>query len=117
MNISGILLHNNIHAMAILELCSNMYTNWGFVFFFSEASKYLLDILAPVNEVQLEECLDRLLEAIQKQTCRYLNSGFPINIHCYVCGTQVSYTVNSLMFTMFTGINFCGFETKPCLRG
>jgi len=37
----------------------------------SEASAYLTDILSPVNEVEREDWVDRILESLQKQNCKW----------------------------------------------
>ncbi|CAC5374744.1 POLE2 [Mytilus coruscus] len=34
---------------------------------YSEASKYLVDVLNLINEVQREDCLDKIIESVQKQ--------------------------------------------------
>ena len=37
----------------------------------SEATKYLVEVLLPINDVEQADCLDRLLEHIQKQPRMY----------------------------------------------
>ena len=36
----------------------------------SEASKYLVDVLGAVSDADREECLEKLVEAVQKQPCK-----------------------------------------------
>ena len=50
-------------------------------YIFSEASRYLVDVLSPVNEVQREEWIDKMIEIIQKQPRKafvYLNSSLTL---------------------------------------
>ncbi len=37
---------------------------------FSEASRYLVEVLTPISHDQRAECIDRLIEAVQKQNCK-----------------------------------------------
>ena len=37
---------------------------------FSDASKYLKEILDPINEVEREDLVDRILETMQRQNCK-----------------------------------------------
>lgn len=41
-------------------------------FFYSDASDLLTEILTPVNEVEREDWIDKILDSVQKQTCKYI---------------------------------------------
>ncbi|KAK2181721.1 hypothetical protein NP493_385g04027 [Ridgeia piscesae] len=48
-------------------LCSHHLSGTSSQEFPSDATKYLVEVLQPINEVEQSDCLDRLLEHIQKQ--------------------------------------------------
>ena len=39
--------------------------------FFSESSKYLVEVLNLINEVQREDIIDKIIESVQKQQCKF----------------------------------------------
>lgn len=45
----------------------NQVTWSGWLIHFSDACKYLVDVLLPVNEVEREDVLDKIIDVIQKQ--------------------------------------------------
>lgn len=45
--------------MPVLSLCS------------SEASRYLVEVLESVNPSELEDVVERVLDAVEKQPCKY----------------------------------------------
>lgn len=41
-----------------------------FLFLVSEATKYLTETLQPVSEVELEDALEKIIDAVEKQPCK-----------------------------------------------
>lgn len=39
--------------------------------FYREASKYLLEVLESVSETDLNDVIERILDAVEKQPCKY----------------------------------------------
>ena len=39
--------------------------------FFSESSKYLVEVLNLINDVQREDIIDKIIESVQKQQCKF----------------------------------------------
>ena len=46
----------------------------------SDASRYLVEILTPVSAGEREKWLDRIIEGVHKQSCKYYNLGQLIKI-------------------------------------
>ena len=41
-----------------------------FSFLLSEAVKYLTEALTPISEIELEDALEKIIDAVEKQPCK-----------------------------------------------
>ena len=46
-----------------------------FFLIISEASRYLVEVLAPVDDEDRNEWLDKIIEIVQKQPCKFTQEG------------------------------------------
>ena len=52
----------------LLRCCDQVLTTT--LCFHREASKYLLEVLESVSEVELNDVIERILDAVEKQPCK-----------------------------------------------
>jgi len=57
--------------LTVIIFCLNSFNKAYNILFFSEASSFLNQALGSVNEVVREDLIDRMLEIIQKQNCKF----------------------------------------------
>lgn len=56
-------------AIKLLALTTNDLPHLFFPFPFSEAVKYLTEALQSISEVELEDALEKIIDAVEKQPC------------------------------------------------
>lgn len=57
-------------AIKLLALITNDLPHLFFPIPFSEAVKYLTEALQSISEVELEDALEKIIDAVEKQPCK-----------------------------------------------
>lgn len=79
-----------------------------------EASKYLVEVLESVNPSELDDIIEKVLDAVEKQPCKYSNAVCLSNTQCDQGVHASSFLIKSNC-GVWPGFWLCVFPFNQCL--